>query len=149
MSSYVALELETPIKAVSEFDSRMERMLLDYHDGAESGLLNARAVEFIAKPGRVQHLQNCIRREVAEILKQQTGFAGIFVLTSHKEPRLVQVLSFWGSAKQATENCWEESRAVRKLVSPLIDVCGKVHSYQAALPESSDTTTQTTRVRTC
>jgi hypothetical protein len=149
MSSYVGLELETPAKAVSEFDSRMERMLLDYHDGVESGMLNARAVEFIAKPGRVQQLQNCMRREVAEILKQQTGFAGIFVLTSHKEPRLVQVLSFWNSAEQATENCWEESRAVRKLVSPLIDVCGKVQSYEAALPESPETVMKTSGVRTC
>jgi hypothetical protein len=149
MSSYTALEAETPVKTVSEFDSRMERMLLDYHECVESGMLNARAVEFIAKPGRVQHLQNRVRREVAEILKQQTGFAGIFVLTSHKEPRLVQVLSFWGSAKQATENCWEELRAVRKLVSPLIDVCGKVHSYEAALPESAHAMIQTSGVRTC
>lgn len=149
MSSQVALELEIPVKTASEFDSRMERTTLDYHDGAESGMLNARAVEFIAKPGRVQHLQNCMRREVAEILKQQTGFAGIFVLTSHKEPRLVQVLSFWNSAKQATENCWEESRAVRKLVAPLIDVCGKVQSYEAALPESPETVMKTSGVRTC
>lgn len=149
MSSYVAVEAETPMKTVSEFDSRMARMLLDYHDGVESDMLNARAVEFIAKPGRVQHLQSCVRREVAEILKQQTGFAGIFVLTSHKEPRLVQVLSFWGSAKQATENCWEEMRAVRKLVAPLIDVCGRVHSYEAALPESTDPMIQALSVRTC
>ena len=149
MSSYVALELETSAEPAGEFDSRMARMLLDYHDGTASGMLNARAVEFIAKPGRVQHLRNCMRREVAEILKQQAGFAGIFVLTSHKEPRLVQVLSFWGTAKQATENCWEESRAVHKLVAPLIDVCGKVHSYEAALPESPEAMMRTSRVRAC
>ena len=149
MSSHVALELEIPVKTASEFDLRMERMLLDYHDGVEFGMLNARAVEFIAKPGRVQHLQNCMRREVAEILKQQTGFAGIFVLTSHKEPRLVQVLSFWNSAKQATENCWEDLRAVRKLVAPLIDVCGKVQSYEAALPESPEAVMKTSGLRTC
>jgi heme-degrading monooxygenase HmoA len=149
MSPYVALDLETPVKAVSEIDSRMAKMLFDYHDGAECGTLNARAVEFVAKPGREKHLRNCVRREVTEILKQQNGFAGIFVLTSHKEPRLVQALTFWDSAKQAAENCWEESRAVRKLLSSLIDVRGKVHSYEAELPESPETIMQTPCVRTC
>ena len=62
--------------------------------------LNARAVEFVAKPGRERHLRNCMRREVAELLKRQTGFAGIFVLTSHKEPRLIRVLSLWETAPQ-------------------------------------------------
>ena len=84
-----------------------------------------------------------MRREVSEILERQTGFAGIFVLTSHKEPRLIRVLSLWDTAPQATENHWEDSAAVRKLVAALIDVRVKVHTYEAELPESAETTPRT------
>jgi hypothetical protein len=134
MSACMNLEV---IKGVAgNFDSRMARMLTAYHDGAESDVLNARCVEFIAKPGRVQHLRNCMRREVAGILERQSGFAGILVLNSRKEPRLIQVLSFWNSAKQATENRWEDAPDVRRHISSLIDVCAKVHCYEASAPES-------------
>jgi hypothetical protein len=62
------------------------------------------------------------------------------VLTSHKEPRLIRVLSLWDTAPQATENHWEDSPAVRKLVAALVDVRVKVHTYEAELPESAETT---------
>jgi hypothetical protein len=145
----VSLDLEAPEETVGALDSRMAKMMLDYHAGAEPSVLNARAVEFIAKPGRVQHLRNCIRQEVADLLQQQIGFIALLVLTSHKEPRLIQVLSFWDTAGQSTENRWEELPAVRRIVSPLIDVRGKVHSYEAALPESPDAISPAGRVRTC
>ena len=105
--------------------------------------MNARAVEFIAKPGREQHLRNCMRREVSELLKRKTGFAGIFVLTSHKEPRLIRVLSLWDTEPQATENHWEDSPTVRKLLATLIDVRVKVHTYEAELPESAEAAPRT------
>jgi heme-degrading monooxygenase HmoA len=137
MSSYSCLELDAPAGPVSSLDSRLVRALLESNQNTEAVNLNARAVEFIAKPGREQHLRNCMRREVAEILKQHPGFAGIFVLTSHKEPRLIRVLSLWNTTAQATENHWEDSPAIRKLVTALIDVRVKVHTYEAELPESA------------
>ena len=81
-----------------------------------------------------------MRREVAEILEQQPSFAGVFVLTSHKEQRLIRVLSLWDTAPQATENHWEDSPSVRKLVAALIDVRVKVDTYEAELPEAAETT---------
>jgi hypothetical protein len=149
MSPSVSLDLEVPEETAGSLDSRMAKMLLDYHAGAEPCVLNARAVEFIAKPGRVHHLRCCIRQEVADLLQQQIGFIALLVLTSHKEPRLIQVLSFWDTAGQSSENSWEELPAVRRIVSPLIDVRGKVHSYEAALPESPETILQSSNVRTC
>jgi hypothetical protein len=50
------------------------------------------------------------------------------------------VLSLWATAPQATENHWEDSPAVRKLVAALIDVRVKVHTYEAELSESDETT---------
>jgi heme-degrading monooxygenase HmoA len=143
MSSSAYLELDTPTKAIGNLDPRLARMFLGSNRDTEAANLNARAVEFIAKAGREQHLRNCMRREVAGFLKRQTGFAGIFVLTSHKEPRLIRVLSLWDTTPQATENHWEDSPTVRKLVAALIDVRVKVHSYEAELPESAETASRT------
>ena len=140
MSSHYYFELDAPAKAIGNLDPRIARLFLGPSQDTEAANLNARAVEFVAKPGREQHLRNCMRREVAEILKRQPGFAGIFVLTSHKEPRLIRVLSLWDTAPQATENHWEDSPAVRKLVAALVDIRVKVHSYEAELPESTETT---------
>jgi hypothetical protein len=70
-------------------------------------------------------------------LKKQRGFAGVIVLCSVKEPRLILVMSFWKSEKDAG-NRWESSAAVLKMVSPLIDVCTRVHTYQAAMPSFAD-----------
>ena len=139
MSSYTFLELDAPTKANSNLDARLARVLLGLNQNTEAVTLNARAVEFVAKPGREHHLRNCMRREISEILKRQSGFAGIFVLTSHKEPRLIRVLSLWDTETQATENHWEDLPAVRKLVSTLIDVRVKVQTYEAELPASAET----------
>jgi len=152
MSSSAYLELEAPAKGIGSFDPRVARVFWGTNQETEAATLNARAVEFIAKPGREQLLRNCMRREVAEFLKRQTGFAGVFVLTSHKEPRLIRVLSLWDTATQATENHWEDSSAVRKLVAMLIDVRVKVHTYEAELPESAEAAPRTREMsdaRTC
>ena len=139
MSSHAYLELDAPANAMGNLDPRLARRFLESNQDMEAGKLNARAVEFIAKPGREQHLRNCMRREVAEFLKRQLGFAGVFVLTSHKQPRLIRVLSLWDTTPQATENHWEDSPAVRKLVAALIDVRVKVHTYEAELSEGAET----------
>ncbi len=152
MGSATYLELDAPAKAIGNPDARVARLFLGSSQYTEAANLNARAVEFIAKAGKEQLLRNCMRREVAEILKRQTGFAGIFVLTSHKEPRLIRVLSLWDTEPQATENHWEDSPAVRKLVAALIDVRVKVHTYEAELPESAETSSRTSEmsdVRMC
>jgi heme-degrading monooxygenase HmoA len=143
MSSSVYLELHAPAKAIGNPDPRVARLFSGSDQTTEAANLNARAVEFIAKAGREQHLRNCMRREVAEFLKRQSGFAGIFILTSHKEPRLIRVLSLWDTEPQATENHWEDLPAVRKIVAALIDVRVKVHTYEAELPESAETSSQT------
>jgi heme-degrading monooxygenase HmoA len=146
MSAHVYLELDAPAKAIGNPGPGLARLFLGSSQPMEAVNLNARAVEFIAKAGREHHLRNCMRREVAEFLTQQTGFAGIFVLTSHKEPRLIRVLSLWETAPQATENHWEDSPAVRRLVTALIDVRVKVHTYEAELPESAETSSRTSEM---
>jgi len=98
--------------------------------------LNARVVEFIAKPGKVELLEECVRGHVMEFLNRQKGFAGAIILNSHQEQRLILVVSFWTTKRMSEENCWERSRVVRSAAGYLIDVCSKVHTYEAALANS-------------
>lgn len=93
--------------------------------------MNARTVEFIAKAGKEEELRKRCTGGVLELLKRKDGFAGLFVLSSHKEPRRLLVLTFWKTVHDATQNQWEESAAVRRQVSSLIDVCAKMHTYEA------------------
>ncbi len=113
------------------------------------GTLNVRAVEFIAKPHKMGELQECMRGRISEFLGNLAGFSGALVLTSHKEPRLILVLSFWNTEGHATQNRWEDSRVVRQMVSPLIDVCSRVHTYEAAVPVSPKMSVQITDLHTC
>jgi hypothetical protein len=113
------------------------RVNLESNGNSGFQTLNARGVEFIAKPGMIQALRNSIRDKVMDHLRVANGFSSAIVLTSHKEPRLVLVLTFWKTKAQARNNCWERVPAVREMVQPLIDVCSKVQTYEAALPKSS------------
>lgn len=97
----------------------------------EFSKMNARTVEFIAKAGREEELRKRFSGGVLDLLKRKDGFAGLFVLSSHKEPRRLLVLTFWKTANEAVQNRWEETTAIRRQVSSLIDVCAKVHTYEA------------------
>jgi heme-degrading monooxygenase HmoA len=99
--------------------------------------LNARVVEFIAKPGKGQHLEDCIRGEIMEFLSRQNGFSGAIILNSHQEHRMILVVSFWTTQRIAAENCWEKSRVVRQTAGSLIDACSRVHIYGAAFAKLS------------
>ena len=131
--------IETEMVTIEEVIGNSDGWRLNLRPNGSAGFqtLNARGVEFIANPGRIQDLRNCIRDKVTDYLRAAPGFSSAVVLTSHKEPRLVLVLTFWQTEMQARNNCWEHAPAVRKLVEPLIDVCSKVHTYEAAVPKSS------------
>jgi hypothetical protein len=95
---------------------------------------NVRAVGFISKPERVRELAECTEGPLAQLLNQVPGFVGVMTFNSHKEWRSMLVLTFWETEGQATKNRWEEFSAVRSLVSPLIDACTKVQTFETVLP---------------
>jgi hypothetical protein len=113
------------------------RTALAPKDALASQTLHARSVELVAQPGKIRELGSCVRGTLMDHLKKQRGFAGVIVLWSVKEPRLILVMSFWKSEKDAGSR-WESSAAVLKMVTPLIDVCTRVHTYQAALPSFAE-----------
>lgn len=98
-----------------------------------SPTLNARAVEFISKPNKIRELRDCLRGPVISFLNQQPGFYCALLLTSHKEPRLVLVLSLWQTEREAAHTRWEDTFEIRRSVSPFVDACSRVHTYEVAL----------------
>jgi hypothetical protein len=101
--------------------------------------LNARTVEFIAKAGLGSELRDSIERTVFKFLDGQTGFAGAIVLTPHKEPRRIMVLSFWRTERDCRENEWEFVSEVQDKLGPLMDASSRVRTYNAELSQSLQT----------
>lgn len=99
----------------------------------EGGMLHVRAVEFIARAGLWSELRHLIDGAVLKFLARQTGFAGAMVLTPHKEPRRILVLSFWRTDRDSLENEWELAKEVRRQLEPLIDAFSRVQTYRADL----------------
>jgi hypothetical protein len=142
---------ESEMVTIEEVVCNLQGWRSNLEPSKDSGFeaLNARGVEFIAKPGRIRNLRENIRHQVMDYLGLGNGFSGALVLTSHKEPRQVLVITFWKTESQARNNCWEHAPAVRKLVGPLIDVCSKVQTYEAALPASHEAETPAPETQTC
>lgn len=114
-----------------------------------SVVLNVRAVDFIARPSRAAELHACLNGRVLDSLKKWRGFSGAVILSSHKEARLLTVLSFWSTAGEAVENKWEESRVVHEALLPLIDVCSRVHTYEAVIPANPGAVGSGTKALAC
>jgi len=135
---HVELELDVNRTTVLDLASWNEEESSKTQPQAATPTLNARVVEFIAKPGKVQQLEDCVRGQIMEFLGRQRGFSGAIILKSHQERRAVMVVSFWTTERFATENHWERSRVVRQTAGFLIDVCSRVRTYEAALTNSAD-----------
>lgn len=122
-----------------------------FAQGSETARItgNVRAVGFISKPGRIQELKTCIEGPLIDLLREGPGFAGALVLHAQKESRNLLVLTFWQAESQAANNCWEEFSAARGLLSPLIDVCTKVQTFQATLPQPAERCRQAKRAAVC
>jgi len=101
----------------------------------EMTTVHARVVEFIAKPGKNVELRGCIEDSVLPFLETHHGFKGSFVLTPHREPRLVLVFSLWEKELDSRENQWESATEIERAVLPLVDNFSRVRTYRAVYPE--------------
>jgi heme-degrading monooxygenase HmoA len=145
--------IETGLKAREQTNSQSESWKagppLETFTRTGTSTSNARAVEFIAKPGKAGELEECIRERVLDSLNKRAGFLGAVVLTSNKESRLIQVISFWSTERAAVENRWEDSRVVRQTIHPLIDVCARVQTYTVAISNAPKMTEGIANFQVC
>jgi hypothetical protein len=149
MSQRCASRLVATEEFVGTSNAWSEEVPLEPFTRLRRPMLNVRAVEFVAKPDKASELQVCIRGPIVEFLEHQPGFRGAMVLTSHKEPRLILVLSLWKTEKQAVENHWECANVMPEMVASLIDVCFRVHTYEAFLPNSPEDAIQSGDIQVC
>lgn len=94
-------------------------------------VFSSRAVEFIAQAGMSTQLCTRIDGPVLKFLEKQRGFAGAAVLTTHKEPRRILVLTFWKTERDCLQNEWELADQVQSAVATLIDAFSRVRTYKA------------------
>ncbi|HUJ30963.1 MAG TPA: antibiotic biosynthesis monooxygenase [Candidatus Acidoferrum sp.] len=137
---------EVPVFLAASWETKADA---GSHNHFNMQTLNARAVEFIAKPGRTSDLRNCIAGSVLRFLESQPGFLGAAVLTPHKEPRLVLVFSFWRTEMDCRENQWECANEIQRAVLPLVDTFSRVRTYEATFPESLETRTRPADLQFC
>jgi hypothetical protein len=111
--------------------------------------LNARAVEFIAKPEKTGELRGLLCQAVNPLLRDRTGFISSIVLTAHEEPRRVVVITLWSTEERTLPDPWEEAPLVRELLSPLIDAWSRTRTYNVDLTGATEAHRQAISLPIC
>ncbi|PYX52989.1 MAG: hypothetical protein DMG76_27350 [Acidobacteria bacterium] len=106
-----------------------EQFTTPLFEDAVAAKLNARVVEFIAKPEKTDELRGLLCQAVPPLLRDRTGFIRSIVLTTHEEPRRVVMMTFWSAEERTVRDLWEETPLVRELLSPLIDAWSRTRTY--------------------
>ena len=118
-------------------------------DDAVATVLNARVVEFIAKPGKTDELRGLLCQAVTPLLRDRTGFIRSIVLTTHEEPRRIVLVTFWSTEVRTVSDPWEDSPIVREILSPLIDAWTRTRTYRVELPETTEAHSEATSLVIC
>jgi hypothetical protein len=111
--------------------------------------LDARVVEFIAKPEKTDELRGLLCRAVTPLLRDRTGFVRSIILTKHEEPRRIVVITFWSTEERTVNDPWEESPIVRKILSPLIDAWTRTRTYNVDLTETTEARSEAISLPIC
>jgi hypothetical protein len=111
--------------------------------------LNARVVEFIAKPEKTDELRALLYNAVTSLLRDRTGFVRSIVLTSLEEQRRVVVITLWSAEERTVRDTWEETPVVRELLLPLIDGWSRTRSYKVDLTEAAEARSQAISLPIC
>jgi len=126
-----------------------EQLMTVPFEDAVATKLNARVVEFIAKPEKTDELRGFLCQAVTPLLRDRTGFIRSIVLTTHDEPRRVVMITFWSTEEGTVRDPWEETTLVRKILSPLIDAWSRTRTYNVDLAEAAEAHSQAISLPIC
>jgi hypothetical protein len=126
-----------------------ERSMTVLFENTAAANLNARAVEFIAKPEKTDELRGFLCQAVTPLLRDRTGFIRSIVLTTHEEPRRVVMITFWSTEERTARDPWEETPLVRELLSPLIDAWSRTRTYNVDLTKPTEAHSQAISLPIC
>lgn len=124
-------------------------MTIPFEDTQVATKLNARVVEFIAKPEKTDELRGFLCQVVTPLLRDRTGFIRSVVLTTHEEPRRVAAITFWRTEEGTVGDPWEEIPLVREILSPLIDAWSRTRTYKVDLTEATEAHSQLISLPIC
>lgn len=96
----------------------------------------ALSMEFVSKPQEAYRLPVAVPAAIEGALGHLLGFAGCLLLISDKESRLVTVITFWQGENRAAL-CSKAAAWINKVVTPFLDQCLQVRSYDAYLPKKT------------
>jgi hypothetical protein len=126
-----------------------EQLITVPFEDAVATQLNARVVEFIAKPEKTDELRGLLCQAVTPLLRDRTGFIRSIVLTTREELRRVVMITFWSAEESTVSDPWEETPLVRELLSPLIDAWSRTRTYKVDLTEATETHGQAISLPIC
>ena len=98
--------------------------------------VTALSIEFVARPQVGRDVRSAIPAAINGSFQDVTGFAGCLTMISDQESRLVTVVTFWTGQDRAA-SCSKTARWVQKLVSPYLDRCLRLRTFDAYLPAAS------------
>jgi heme-degrading monooxygenase HmoA len=133
---------------LDRLDSAEEPMTVSFED-AVAAKVNARAVEFVAKPGKTDELRGLLCHAVTPLLRDRTGFIRTIVLSMHEELRRLVVITFWNTEEATVHDPWEQIPLVREILSPLIDVWSRTRTYKVDFAEATEAHSQVTGLPIC
>jgi hypothetical protein len=136
---------EVPIGSLQPAE---QPMTIPFEDAAAIKL-NARVVEFIAKPEKTDELRALLYNSVTPLLRDRTGFIRSIVLTTLEEQRRVVVITLWSTEERTVRDTWEETPLVRELLLPLIDAWSRTRSYKVDLTEATEARSQAISLPIC
>jgi len=99
-------------------------------------------MEFVSKPQEAYRLPAAVPAALEGALGHLPGFAGCLLLISDKESRLVTVVTFWEGENRA-ELCSKATAWILKVVTPFLDQCLQMRSYDAYPPKKTVTSPAT------
>ena len=123
-------------------------MKISFEDAVATEL-NARVVEFVAKPEKTDELRGLLRQALTPHLRDRTGFIRSIVLTKHEEPRRIVFITFWSTEERTVSDPWEESPIAREILSPLIDAWTRTRTYKVDLTETTEAHSQPISLPIC
>jgi heme-degrading monooxygenase HmoA len=88
----------------------------------------ARVLDLTTK-GKAQDAANTIADKVLTILRQQTGFLDLTILTSESESNRILAISFWKTKEDAERYSKDQYSKVNETLSPVVESAPTVRKF--------------------
>jgi quinol monooxygenase YgiN len=82
--------------------------------------MHARIAEITAKPDKLNEVRNTMNRDIAPVLKKQTGFVDAIALVSDTAPNTIVSITIWHTKAEADRYGNTQFPKFTEMLNPLI-----------------------------